>query len=358
MNFILSHLFAIFTYANSGSLIPNAIFSNFVNNHSTPAVVSEYAKHKGKKHKKKHKKKKKKSPPSDNLPDLGIGASLNGRIPFPTNNWWNQDISTSEVDPDSETLITSIGLNKNIHPDFGTFWEGGPIGIPYVVVSGTEAKSTVSFDYDDESDHVGYPIPSNAPIEGGEDSDGDRHILVIDRDNWVLYELYYAFKLGATSWSAGSGAVFNLNSNELRPKGWTSADAAGLPIFPGLVRYDEVMVQKEIKHALRFTAQHTRKAFITPARHWASSLTDSQYPPMGMRVRLKASVDISSFSQNDQVILIALKKYGMILADNGSDWFISGAHDSRWDDDELSEIKNLHGRDFEVVKMSTLNLSE
>jgi len=348
----------MFTYLHPGVAVTPWQNIDLLGGKCRTTIVSGYAKHKGKKHKKKKKKKKKNnpSPPSGDLPSLGIGASLNGQIPFPTDNWWNTDISGSEVDPNSATLINSIGLNKNIHPDFGTFWDGGPIGIPYVVVSGTETKSNVTFDYDDESDHVGYPIPTNAPIEGGEDSDGDRHILVIDRDNWVLYELFYVFKLGPTSWSAGSGAIFDLNSNELRPKGWTSADAAGLPIFPGLVRYDEVVERGEINHALRFTAQKTRKAYVTPARHWASSLTGSQYPPMGMRVRLKADVDISGYSTNVQVILRALKKYGMMLADNGSDWFISGTHDERWDDEELSQIKELHGRDFEVVKMIDLTL--
>ncbi|MDZ4786182.1 MAG: hypothetical protein SGJ02_08915 [bacterium] len=290
---------------------------------------------------------------SENLPNLGVGASLNGRRPFPDNNPWNQDISNAEVDPNSNTLINSIGLSKNIHPDFGTFWDGAPIGIPYVVVSGTQEGKTLSFDYDDESDHALYPVPANPPIEGGDDSDGDRHILMVDRDNWVLYELFYAFPQG-NGWSAGSGAIFDLNSNELRPNGWTSADAAGLPIFPGLVRYDEVIENGEINHALRFTAQQTRKAYVSPARHHASSLTSAAYPPMGMRVRLKASFNISGFSPSVQVILRALKKYGMFLADNGSDWFISGAHDPRWNDDDLSEIKSITGSAFEVVKMGEI----
>lgn len=297
------------------------------------------------------------SNPDNPIPDLGDGASLNGKRPFPDDNPWNKDISAEPIDPRSDQIIASIGANDNLHPDFGTFWDGGPIGIPYVVVSGSQSKSNVSFYYGDESDKGPYPIPDNPPIEGGDNSDGDRHILMIDRDNWKLYELFDARKVGGL-WEAGSGAIFDLSSNSLRPAGWTSADAAGLPIFPGLVRYDEVMVQKEIRHALRFTVSRSRKAYVSPARHWASSSEDSSLPPMGMRVKLKASVDISSYSGPVQVILRALKKYGMMVADNGSDWFISGAHDPRWNDDELSEIKSLRGRDFEVIEMKNIQTSD
>jgi hypothetical protein len=213
----------------------------------------------------------------------------------------------------------------------------------------------VTFEYDDESDPGPYPVPPSAPIEGGPGSDGDRHILVIDRDNWKLYELYDAHPVNAgASWTAGSGAVFDLNSNALRPAGWTSADAAGLPIFPGLVRYDEVVELKAIRHALRFTCPVTRRAYVDPARHYASSRTDSNLPPMGMRVRLKAGFDITRFSPNVQVILNAMKTYGMLLADNGSAWYVSGAPDSRWNDDELAALRNVHGGDFEVVKMGTI----
>ncbi len=294
------------------------------------------------------------SPPADGTPDLGEGARLNGARPFPGDSPWNQDISQAEADPLSDTLIASIGLETGLHPDWGTVYEGRPIGIPYVVVSGSQAKAAVNFDYADESDAGPYPIPEDPPIEGGSDSDGDRHILMIDRDNWKLYELYYAFPLGGGRWSAGSGAIFDLSSNDLRPAGWTSADAAGLPIFPGLVRYDEVVEQNEIRHALRFTARKTRRAYVYPARHFASSDTSADRPPMGMRVRLKASVDISSYSSSVQVVLKALKTYGMFLADNGSDWFISGAPDSRWNDDELATIRGIKGRDFEVVKMGEM----
>jgi hypothetical protein len=287
-------------------------------------------------------------------PDLGAGASLNGKQLFPADNAWNRDISNDPVDPNSANLIASMGLTTPLHPDFGTVWDGAPNGIPYVVVSGTQAKVNINFTaYGDESDPGPYPVPPDAPIEGGPAGTGDRHVLVIDRDNWKLYELYRAFPNGP-GWSADSGAVFDLNSNALRPAGRTSADAAGLPIFPGLVRYDEVFGRKEVTHALRFTAAHTRRAYVLPARHFASSDTDPNLPPMGMRVRLKASVDISGYSPAMQVILRALKKYGMILADNGSDWYVSGAPDARWNDSELNTLKGIKGSDFEVVKMGTM----
>lgn len=287
-------------------------------------------------------------------PDLGAGASLNGKRPFPADNPWNRDISNEPVDPNSANLIASMGLNTSLHPDFGTVWNGAPNGIPYVVVSGAQTKVPITFTaYGDESDPGPYPVPANAPVEGGPNGTGDRHVIVIDRDNWKLYELYRAFPNGA-GWSAESGAVFDLNSNALRPAGWTSADAAGLPIFPGLVRYDEVFGRREIAHALRFTASRTRRAYVAPARHFASSNTDPNLPPMGMRVRLKASVDISGYSPSMQVILRALKRYGMILADNGSNWYVSGAPDPRWNDSELNTLKGLKGSDFEVVKMGTV----
>jgi hypothetical protein len=299
-------------------------------------------------------------PPDDNgvtpIPDLGIGASLHGRQVFPADNAWNQDISTAPVDPNSNNLIASIGLSTGLHPDFGTVYAGAPIGIPYVVVSGSQAKVQINFTaYGDESDPGPYPVPPNAPVEGGASSTGDRHVIVIDRDAWKLYELYSAYPAGGgASWNAACGAVFDLNSNALRPAGWTSADAAGLPIFPGLVRYDEVFELGEIRHALRFTVQRTRRAYVFPARHFASSDTNPNLPPMGMRVRLKASFDISRFSPAVQVILKAMKKYGMIVADNGSNWYISGAPDSRWNDDELSTLRQIKGSDFEVVQMGMI----
>ncbi|MDT4894968.1 MAG: hypothetical protein QOH25_45 [Acidobacteriota bacterium] len=300
-------------------------------------------------------------PPDDGgavspVPDLGAGTSLHGKRVFPSDNPWNEDISGLPVDPNSSNLIAGIGLNTGLHPDFGTVWAGAPNGIPYVVVSGTQAKVPINFTaYGDESDAGPYPVPPGAPIEGGANANGDRHVIVIDRDNWKLYELYSASPVqGGASWNAAGGAVFDLNSNQLRPAGWTSADAAGLPIFPGLVRYDEVFELKEITHALRFTAQSTRRAYVYPARHFASSNTNPNLPPMGMRVRLKASFDVSRFSPAMQVILLALKKYGMILADNGSNWYVSGAPDPRWNDEELNTLKAIKGSDFEVVKMGTI----
>jgi hypothetical protein len=298
-------------------------------------------------------------PPDDDpggQPDLGPNASLHGRQVFPADNPWNEEISAAPVDPNSDAIITSMGLNTGVHADFGTVWNGAPNGIPYVVVSGAQQKVPITFtDYGDESDPGPYPVPPDALVEGGASGTGDRHVIVIDRDNWKLYELSTAYPVNnGASWRAGSGAVFDLNSNALRPAGWTSADAAGLPIFPGLVRYDEVYERGEITHALRFTAQTTRRAYVAPARHFASSRTDANLPPMGMRVRLKASFDTSGFSPAMQVILRALKKYGMILADNGSNWYVSGAPDPRWNDDELHTLSALKGSDFEVVKMGTV----
>jgi hypothetical protein len=264
-------------------------------------------------------------------------------------------VDKASVDPNSDALIASIGLTKGLHPDFGASYGGGPFGIPYVVVSGGTPGVSVTFDYADESDPGAYPIPVSAPIEGGSSSSGDRHVIVIDRDHWKLYELYAAYPVsGSANWTAGSGAIFDLSSNGVRPAGWTSADAAGLPIFPGLVRYDEVVEQGAVLHALRFTVSHSRHAYIAPARHYASSDTSSNRPPMGMRVRLKASFDISGFPATAQVILQTMKTYGMIVADNGSDWYISGAPDARWSDSELNTLKTVPGSAFEVVTMGTL----
>jgi hypothetical protein len=289
--------------------------------------------------------------------DATLMAVVSSCPVFPADNIWNTPVDTLPVDANSNAYITTIGAATGLHPDFGSgLWDGGPIGIPYVEVPGTQPPVTVTFDYSDESDPGPYPIPSNAPIEGGPNSTGDRHILLIDRDNCILYELYYAFPQPDGSWTAGSGAIFNLNSNALRPVGWTSADAAGLPIFPGLVRYDEV-ASGEIQHAIRFTAPQTRRAYVWPARHYASSLTDMRYPPMGQRFRLKAGYDISGFSPEVQVILRALKKYGMILSDNGSSWFISGAPDERWNNDVLRQLKQVTGANFEAVNVSSLMVS-
>ena len=291
------------------------------------------------------------TPTTPTTGELGLNAALNTRLLFPADNAWNQPVDTAAVDANSAAIIANIGATKSFHPDFGANYDGGPFGIPYYVVSNAEAGVNVTFDYDDESDHGLYPIPSNAPIEGGASSDGDRHVLIVNRDTWKLYELYYAFPNTDGSWRAGSGAIFDLASNVLRPAGWTSADAAGLPILPGLVRYDEVSAGL-IAHAIRFTVSRSRKAYVAPARHSASSDTSSLRPPMGMRVRLKSTVNISSYPASAQVILRALRKYGMIVADNGSDWYASGTADARWNDNEINALKALKGSDFEVVRMT------
>src|SRR5579871_302391 len=296
--------------------------------------------------------------------DLGVGASLHGARPFPADNAWNTDISAAPVDPNSDALIASIGASTPLHPDFGSgLYAGAPIGIPYVVVAAAQPPVTIHFmAYGSESDPGPYPVPPNAPIEGelanGSPFGGDRHVIVIDRDANRLYELFNAFINGDGSWNADSGAVFHLDSDNVRPTaqaGWTSADAAGLPIFPGLARYDEAAAGV-IAHALRFTVSQTRRAYVPPASHAASSNSSPNLPPMGMRVRLKASYVIpQSFSAQTQVILRALKTYGMIVADNGSDWYISGAPDPGWNNAALvAELRTVTGSDFEVVRMDGL----
>jgi uncharacterized protein (TIGR03437 family) len=273
---------------------------------------------------------------------------------FPSNNIWNTPVDRLPVDPNSNQYVTTIGANAPAHPDFGSgLYAGEPIGIPFITVPGTQPKVSVTFQYSDESDPGPYPIPSNVPIEGGAQSSGDRHVLVIDHDNCILYETWSSYPQPDGSWQAGSGAIFHLKSNALRPAGWTSADAAGLPILPGLVRYDEVAAG-QILHAIRFTAPQTRNTYIWPARHEASNLTATNFPPMGQRFRLKANFNISGFAQPVQVILRALQKYGMILADNGSSWYLSGAPDDRWDNDVLHQITQLQGSDFEAVNESSL----
>jgi hypothetical protein len=281
------------------------------------------------------------------------GPLIGGCPVLPADNVWNTPIDSLPVDAGSSAYVNTIGANAGLKADFGSgLWDGGPIGIPYVTVPGSQAQYPVTFDYDDESDPGPYAIPLDAPIEGGANADGDRHAIAIDTTNCILYELFAAYP-GASSWSAGSGAIYDLNSHALRPDTWTSADAAGLPIFPGLVRYDEI-VAGEINHAIRFTAPQTRSAYVWPARHEASSLTGSQYPPMGQRFRLKASFDISGFSPTNRVILTALKKYGMILADNGSSWYMSGAPDSRWNNSDLNLLRNVPGSAFEAIDESSL----
>jgi hypothetical protein len=289
-------------------------------------------------------------------PGTGVpaGPSLGGCPAFPVDNVWNARVDRLPVHAHSADYIATIGPNVGLHPDFGSgTWDGGPIGIPFATVAGSQPGVPVSFEYADESDPGPYPIPTDAPIEGGPASTGDRHVLVVDRDRCRLYELYAAYPQPDGSWRAGSGAVFDLRSNALRPATWTSADAAGLPILPGLVRYEEV-VAGAVRHALRFTASRTQRAFVWPARHQASSSTDPTRPPMGQRFRLKAGFNVSSFPARVQVILDALKTYGLILADNGSDWFISGVPDERWDNDELRALSQVHGRDFEAVNVSSL----
>jgi hypothetical protein len=270
---------------------------------------------------------------------------------------WNARVDTLPVHPASATYVNTIGAAHGFHMDFGAgLYQGAPIGIPFVTVPGTLPKVPVTFDYADESDPGPYPVPADAPIEGvgPPDAGGDRHVLVVDTGNCILYELYAAYPQGGgASWTAGSGAMFDLRSNALRPSGWTSADAAGLPIFAGLARYDEVAAGA-ISHALRFTAPATQDAFVWPARHAASSSTDPTRPPMGLRLRLKASVDITGFSPQARVIAQAMKTYGIILADNGSAWFVSGAPDDRWDNDALHQLDALHGSDFEAVDTSSL----
>ena len=277
---------------------------------------------------------------------LGANVAIAFRL-FPADNPWNTDISSYPVHPLSSQYVASIGAGTGLHPDFGTVWDGAPNGIPYIVVAGDQARVPVSFYYASESDPGPYPIPAAAPIEGGPSSTGDRHVLILDATHRMLYELYDAHPAG-DHWEAGSGAIFDLTSNALRPEGWTSADAAGLPMLPGLVRYDEV-ASGEITHALRFTVDETQEAYIHPATHYASSNTDPSLPPMGLRLRLRADFDISGFPAKVQVILRALKKYGMIVADNGSSWYISGAPDPRWNDDELHTLSQVPGSAFEAV---------
>jgi hypothetical protein len=272
---------------------------------------------------------------------------------FPASNPWNQRVDKLPVAADSAQMIASIGLDAPVHADFGSGnWDGGPIGIPFDVVSSRTPRAHVSFEYADESNRVRYPIPRNVQIEGGAHATGDRHAILVDKSTCELYELY-DLRHTSHGWTAGSGATWNLRSNHLRPAGWTSADAAGLPIFPGLARWDEVS-RGVIDHALRFTAPATRRAYVYPARHYASSSTDPSLPPMGLRVRLKASVNIASFPPQARVVLRALQRYGMILADNGSPWYISGAPNKRWNNDALHTLGRLTGADFEVVDTSSL----
>jgi hypothetical protein len=287
--------------------------------------------------------------------NLGSGASLNGFVPFPADNAWNQDVSSAPVDPNSSAIISFIGESTPLHPDFGSgLYAGQSIGIPYIVESGAPFVTINYTAYFSESDPGPMPVPRNAPIEGyPAPGDGDRHVLVLDRDNCWLYELYDAHLQSNGSWKAASTAVWDLLNDEQRPYTWTSADAAGLSIFAGLARYDEV-ASGEIKHALRYTLQDSQTAFTPPASHWAGNSTSPYAAPMGMRMRLKASYDITGFPPQAQVVLAGLKKYGMIMADNGSSIYISGAPDNRWDNDDLGTLKQVPASAFDVLQISPL----
>ena len=293
----------------------------------------------------------------------GVAALASGQPPkgaprcqvFPRDNHWNVRVDGLPRAADSDRLVRGIGAGAGVHADFGAGrYEGRPIGIPFTTVGKRQRRVRVSFQYADESDRGRYPIPRRAPVEGGRSADGDRHVIVVDRARCKLYELFAAYPVnGGARWRAGSGAVWSLRSNRLRPAGWTSADAAGLPILPGLARYEEVR-RGEIDHALRFTAPRTRRAYVYPARHFASSSDDPDLPPMGLRVRLRASFDTSGFGRQSRIVLTALKRYGMLLADNGSPWYISGAPSRGWDNEDLHELGRVRGGDFEVVDTSSL----
>jgi len=279
---------------------------------------------------------------------VGQAASLNGFVPFSSSSLWNTDISSAPVDPNSNSIISDWVGSVNLHPDWGT---DPTYGIPYVVVNGSQSLVSVNLGaYGGESDPGPMPVPATAPVEGGSSSTGDRHVLVLDNGNCFLYELYNSSVNSNGTWNADSTAVWDLLGNEQRPYTWTSADAAGLPIFPGLVRYDEVAAGK-IQHAFRFTLPKTSAAFTPPASHWAATSSDPSAPPMGMRLRLKSSYDISGFDAQMQVILTAMKTYGLILADNGSALFVTGASDSRWGSD-LESLKTVPASAFEVVQMN------
>jgi hypothetical protein len=292
------------------------------------------------------------SPATSTDPVAPASTTGSARLPtvagcqvFPADNPWNRDVSGDPVDPRSDAYIASIGASTFLHPDFGA---DPTYGIPWTSVPGTQPRVPMSFEFDDESDPGPYPFPPDAPVEAG----GDRHVLVVDRDACRLYETFDSGYVGP-GWRCGSGAVFDLRSNALRPDGWTSADAAGLPILPGLVRREEVLAG-EIRHALRFTVRRTQRGYVHPATHFASSNADPNLPPMGLRVRLKASYDVSRFSGPARVILTALARYGMFVADNGSDWFISGETSTAWNDAELEQLKTVPGSAFEVVRLEEI----
>jgi hypothetical protein len=273
---------------------------------------------------------------------------------FPATNVWNKRVDTLPVAANSNAVVSAIGAGLNMHADFGSgTWNGGPIGIPITVVGGSQRRSHVRFAYADESDPGPYPIPSGVRIEGGPNADGDRHALLVNRDSCRLYEIFNLRRRSGGGWRAGSGAIWSLGSNKLRPAGWTSADAAGLPILPGLARYNEVK-RGMINHALRVTVERTKRAYIYPARHQASDLTGANLPPMGLRLRLRADFPVAGFPRQARIILTALKRYGMIVADNGSSWYVSGAPSAGWSNDQLHSLHGVHGSDFVVVDTSEL----
>jgi hypothetical protein len=291
-----------------------------------------------------------------NVLSVGPEGSLNGFVPFPADNLWNTNIANAPLDPNSDNIINFIGGSTPVHPDFGSgLYNGQSIGIPYYVVPAAEPLVFVNYNlYGDESDPGPMPIPFTAQIEGFPNpGNGDRHVLIIDKGNCWLYELYGSYRLNPSLWVAGSGATWDLTADQQRPWTWTSADAAGLPIFPGLVRYDEV-ASGHINHAIRITLQHSKQAFTPPASHWASNSSNQYAAPMGMRLRLKANYDISGFPPEDQVILTALKQYGAIMADNGSSMFITGTTDNRWNNDNLLQMRSVTASDFEVINISPL----
>jgi hypothetical protein len=282
------------------------------------------------------------------------GAAMPPRVAgcpvFPPDNAWNQRVDHLPVAATSDAIVGAIGLDDHLHADFGSgLWKGHPIGIPLTVVNGTQPTVEVSFSYADESDAGPYPIPPDVKIEGG----SDHHAVIVDRDTCLLYELYALERAADGTWRAGSGAVWRLRSNRLRPAGWTSADAAGLPILPGLARYDEVE-RGRIDHALRFTVRQTRRAYVYPARHYASDDADPRLPPMGLRLRLKAGYPIAGFPRQARIVLEALKRYGMIVADNGASWYVTGAPDPGWSNGQLHTLHRVPGSAFEVVDTRSL----
>jgi hypothetical protein len=273
---------------------------------------------------------------------------------FPADNWWNLRVDRLPVAANSKTIVSSIGADLRLHADFGAgLWDGGPIGIPITVVDSSTPRSDVAFDYADESDPGPYPIPADVAIEGGPEATGDRHAILVDKDTCRLHELFALSPAFDPPWEAGSGARWNLGSNALRPRGWTSADAAGLPILPGLARYDEV-ASGAITHALRFTVRKSRRAYVYPARHFASAYTCRCLPPMGLRLRLRLDYPVSTFPPQARIVLRALKRYGMVVADNGSSWYVSGAPDPGWDNDDLHTLARVKGSDFRVVDTRSL----